>query len=453
MRVIIAGCGKVGATIAEQLSSEGHDIVVIDPNPEAFRSLVSENDVLGIVGNGAVNSVQEEAGVEQTDLFIAVTPSDELNLLCCLIAKKTGNCKTIARVRNPDYLASRSFIKEKLGLSMIINPERAAAKEIARLLKFPSAIEVDTFSKGRVELLKVCIPEGSSIAGMAVSRARSVFTNKLLICIVQRGADTIIPDGNFILEVGDKISIIAPHNQAALFMKKAGVKFNTVKDVTIIGGGKMTYYLAKELLSVGIKVKIIEIDKQRCEKLSELLPKAMIICGDGTEQQLLAEEGVFDAGAVVLLTDIDEENIMLSLCIGSSSDAKIITKVNRIKFSELISGMPIGSVVCPKHITAESILSYVRAMQNSFGSNVQTLYRLENNKVEALEFFVRAESDVVGIPLEKLNLRPNLLVSSIIRGNEIITPSGKDVIKIGDTVIVVTTETGLNDLTDILDEQ
>lgn len=215
----------------------------------------------------------------------------------------------------------------------------------------------------------------------------------------------------------------------------------------------MAYYLARELLSVGINVKIIEIDKQRCEKLSELLPKAMIICGDGTEQQLLAEEGVFDAGAVVLLTDIDEENIMLSLCIGSSSDAKIITKVNRIKFSELISGMPIGSVVCPKHITAESILSYVRAMQNSFGSNVQTLYRLENDKVEALEFFVRAESDVVGIPLEKLQIRSNLLISSIIRGNEIITPSGKDVIKIGDTVIVVTTETGLNDLTDILVEQ
>lgn len=450
MKIIIVGCGKVGVNLAQQLVQEGHNIALIDTDEDVLQKLSNTLDVMGIVGNGASYNVQMDAGIEKADLLIAVTSSDELNLLCCLIAKKAGNCNTIARVRNPVYSKEINFIKEELGLSMIINPELATAREISKLLRFPSAIKIDTFAKGKIELLKFEIYEKSILNNMLVSKICSSLRCDILICAVERGEEVIIPSGNFVLNCGDKVSIIASSQNSSDFFKKIGMLNNQVKDTMLVGGGKISYYLAKQLLDMGINVKIIEKDKERCEYLSDTLPEAMIINGDGTDQELLQEEGLIYTEAFASLTNYDEENIMLSLYAKSKCSAKLITKVNRIPFENIINNLSIGSIIYPKFITSERILQYVRAMQNSLGSNIETLYRIVNNKVEALEFRVREDSRLIGIPLEKLKLKDNLLISCINRRGKIIIPRGQDIINFGDTVIVVTTNTGLNDLNDIL---
>lgn len=450
MKIIIVGCGKVGCTIAEQLDQEGHNITLIDTNPDILEKMSNTLDVIGVIGNGASYNVQMEAGVVKADLLIAVTSSDELNLLCCLIAKKAGNVHTIARVRNPVYREEINFIKEELGLSMVINPEEATASEIARLLRFPSAITIDTFAKGRVELLKFEITHESVLHNMMIADISTKLHCDILICAIERNEEVIIPSGNFILREKDKVTIVASSKNSSEFFKKIGLLNQRIKNVILIGGGKISFYLAKALLTMGMSVKIIEQSKERCEYLSTLLPEAMLINGDGTDQTLLLEEGIEYTDAIASLTNYDEENIMLSLYAKSKTKAKLITKVNRLTFENIINGLPIGSIIYPKFITAERILQYVRAMQNSLGSNIETLYRIVNNKVEALEFRVRQNSPVVGIPLEKLKLKDNLLVTCINRNGRIITPKGHDTINIGDTVIVVTTNTGLNDLKDIL---
>lgn len=452
MRIIIVGCGKVGTTLAEQLVQEGHNIALIDTNEDVLQKLSNTLDVIGIVGNGASYNVQMDAGIDKADLLIAITSSDELNLLCCLIAKKAGNCHTIARVRNPVYSEEINFIKEELGLSMIINPELATAKEIAKLLKFPSAIKIDTFAKGKIELLKFQIGDNSILNNMFVSQISSSLHCDILICAIERGEEVIIPSGNFLLNSGDKVSIIASSQNASDFFKKIGMLNNQVKNIMLIGGGKISYYLSKQLLDMGIDVKIIEKSKERCEYLSDLLPEAMIIHGDATDQALLQEEGLAYTEAFASLTNYDEENIMLSLYAKSKCSAKLITKVNRIPFENIINNLSIGSIIYPKFITSERILQYVRSMQNSLGSNIETLCRIVNHKVEALEFRVRENSKLIGIPLEKLKLKDNLLISCINRNGKIIIPKGQDTINFGDTVIIVTTNTGLNDLKDIIKE-
>ncbi len=450
MQIIIVGCGNVGATLTEQLSKEGHNITVIDMDGNTVERVANQHDVMGIVGNGASLSVQNEAGIEEADLMIAVTTSDELNLLCCLIAKKAGDCKTIARVRNPVYNKEIAFIKGELGLSMVINPEYAAACEISRLLKFPSAIKVDIFAKGRIELLKCKLGEGSVLHGRPLTYISGGLGCEVLICAVERGEEVFIPDGSFELREKDIITVVASSRNANEFFRKIGMTMNRIKNCIIVGGGETTYYLAKQLLPMGIGIKIIEQDKERCNELSELLPQAMIIHGDGTDRNLLDEEGLPRIHAFVSWTSLDEENIMLSLYAKSVSKAKTITKVHRISYDEIIDSLDLGSVLYPKNITAEYILQYVRAMQNSIGSNVETLYRLIENKVEALEFRVNEQSELVGVPLKELRLKDNLLIACINRKGIIITPGGQDSIMLGDTVVVVTTNQGFHDLKDIL---
>ena len=450
MKIIIVGCGKVGTTLAEQLNRENHDITLIDCDSEALQSISDSTDVMSVTGNGAVYQVQMEAGIKEADLLIATTNSDELNMLCCLIAKKAGNCHTIARIRNPEYSAEINYIREELNLSLAINPELAAAREIARLLRFPNAIKIELFAKGRTELLKFLIPKDSILDRMKVMDVVSRLKSNVLICAVERGDDVVIPDGNFEMRGGDKMSFIAPHADCADFFRKAGIENNTVNSAMFVGGGKLTVYLAKALADTKIKIKIIEQDEERCRILSEILPHAMIIHGDGSDQKLLLEEGIRQTEAFASLTGFDEENILLSLYAASQSRAKLITKVNKIAFENVINSLNLGSVIYPKMLTADIILQYVRAMQNSMGSNIETLYKIVADKAEALEFRVRGDSPVLGIPLEKLRTRNNLLVACINRNGRIIMPRGKDTLEAGDTVIIVTTHTGLNDLKDIL---
>lgn len=336
MKIVIVGCGNVGRALAEQLCKEGHNITVVDENEEKVRGLADTCDIMGIVGNGAVYSVQLEAGVHEADLLIAVTGQDELNLLCCLLARKAGGRHTIARVRNPVYYKEIAYLKEELGLSLVINPEYTVATEIARLLKFPSALKIDTFAKGRVELVRYRITENSVLCDMQLKDVSLRFKSDVLICIVERGEEVYIPGGNFALQAGDEITIVAKSAKIAAFFKKLGVPTTSAKDVMIIGGGETSFYLAEILNDMGIKVKIVDKSRERCEELSELLPYAMIICGDGTERSLLMEEGLAQAESFVTMTNFDEENIMLSLFAKSLTKGKIITRIHRIDYDEIV---------------------------------------------------------------------------------------------------------------------
>lgn len=448
MKIIIIGCGKVGRTLAQQLSEEQHDIVLVDTNAEKLQEVTEEIDAMTLVGNGASIGVQKEAGVEDADMLIAITNSDELNLLCCLIAKKVSKCETVARVRNPIYSEEINFIKERLGVSMSLNPELATATEMARLLRFPSAIQIDTFAKGRVELLKFKVKPEFDMDGLA-----DKFKCDILICGVERDGEVTIPGADFILKDNDLVSIVASPTNSAAFFKKIGQGTNQVKNALIVGGGTLGYYLAKQLLSMKIRVRIVEKDAKRCEELSELLPEAVIINGDGTDKKLLLQSGLEAAEAFITLTNIDEENIFLALYAKDQSHAKLITKVNRFAFDNIIEKLDLGSVIYPKYITADYILQYVRAMQNSIGSNVETLYQILDNQAEALEFSIREDGPVVGVPLMDLALKKNLLVACINHNGRIIIPRGHDQIQVGDTVIIVTTEKGFQDINDILRKQ
>lgn len=452
MKIIIVGCGKVGTTLAEHLFEEGHDITVIDRHPEKLKTLSDRIDVLGVVGNGASISTQREAGVASADIFIVTTDSDELNLLCCLIAKKAGNLQTIARIRNPEYYNESRYIRDELNLSMVINPEQAAAEEIARIIKFPFAMKVDTFARGRVELIKLRIPRESLLDGMALSQMDSKLHCKVLICMVEREEEIIIPHGDFVLKGDDIVSFIAPHATAISFFAAAGTKMTgSIKSILFVGGGNVCYYAAKLLEETKITVKIIERDFERCNALSSMLPKAIIINGDGTDKKLLEEEGLKEVDAIGNLTGIDEENILLSLHATENTDAKVLTKINRVTFEDVISKLNIGSVINSNSITADNIVSFVRALNNSRGSsNVETLYKIGGGRAEALEFRVKTDKSVVGKPLMQLKLKPSVIVACIVKNGVAVTPNGQSVIENGDTVIVVSAERGLQDIEDIL---
>lgn len=454
MKIIIIGAGKVGITLASQLSSEGHEITVIDKDSEAVNRAVSAADVQGIAGNGTSHEIQESAGIADADLMLAVTDNDESSLLSCLMAKKTGNnCKTIARVRNPEYYKDIAFIKEELGLAMAINPEIEAANYIYRLIQIPSALEVESFAKNRITLIHLQIPDGSVLNGLKIKNLSQTIHQTLLICGIEHKGRVFIPNGETVLNSGDKISIIAPLYDVRRVMDKIGIKTKPIKSVTIAGGGNISYYLAAALIKYKIRVKIFELNKARCEELSTLLPEAVIINGDASDKNLLFEEGITDTDAFVALTGIDEENIMLSLFTQKVSEAKLITKISKITFEEVVNELPLGSIVYPKEITARLIAGYIRALSNSRGSNVETLYKLMDGRIEALEFKVSEaalEDGLVGVPLMDLRLKPGLLICAIARGKKIITPGGKDIFKVGDSVIVATTILGLNDLRDIL---
>ena len=450
LNIIIVGCGKVGRALVEQLSKEGHYITIIDKNPEKIQSLTNLYDIMGIVGNGASYSVQMEAGIEDADLIISVTDSDELNLLCCTVAKQVGDCSAIARVRTPDYSKEVSYLRDKLGLAMIINPELEAAKEAARILYLPTALEINSFAHGQAELIKIKVPEGNTIDGMTIAHLGRKIAPNILICAVERDGEVTIPAGDFTIQRGDIISFAASRKVAKQFLEDIGFKTNQVSNTMIIGGGKSTYYLAKLLLNMGIEVKIIESNRQKCEELSILLPKAIIINGDGTDEELLKEEGIETAESFVPLTGIDEENVMLTLYARKVSKAKVITKINRMTFKTVLNDLDLGSVIYPRYITSEAIVAYVRAKRASRGSDIETLYHIFDSKAEAIEFRIREESSVTDVCLANLSLKKNLLIAFINRNGKIIIPSGNDCIRVGDTVTIVTTHSGLKDIRDIL---
>ncbi len=451
MQIIIVGCGKVGRALAAQLSGEDNNVTVVDTNGDVVKTVANYYDVMGVTGNGASYSVLAEADIEHTDVLIAVTHNDEVNLLCCVVARKAANCHTIARVRNPVYSEERAFLRKELGLSMIINPEYAAAQEIARLLRFPSAIEIDSFSKGRIEMLRFRVPAASMLDGLALRELPQKLPMDVLICAAERGEEVLIPDGNFVIRSGDLLSMIAIPGNAAAFFKKVGISTNQVKNTMIIGGGEITYYLSKLLLNMGIRVKIIEKRRERCEELSDLLPKATIICGDGSDRELLREEHLEQMDSLVAGTDMDEENIILSLYARDRVRAKVVTKLNHLDFNDVIHSLDLDSLIYPKNIAAEYILQYVRAIGNSMGSNVETLYKLMDGRVEALEFLVHKNSDLAGIRLRDMRLKRNLLIAGIGRKGRLIIPGGQDEFLPGDSVIVVTTDSGFQDIHDILD--
>ena len=451
MQIIIVGCGKVGRALAAQLSGEDNNVTVVDTNGDVVKTVANYYDVMGVTGNGASYSVLAEADIEHTDVLIAVTHNDEVNLLCCVVARKAANCHTIARVRNPVYSEERAFLRKELGLSMIINPEYAAAQEIARLLRFPSAIEIDSFSKGRIEMLWFRVPAASMLDGLALRELPQRLPMDVLICAAERGEEVLIPDGNFVIRSGDLLSMIAIPGNAAAFFKKVGISTNQVKNTMIIGGGEITYYLSKLLLNMGIRVKIIEKRRERCEELSDLLPKATIICGDGSDRELLREEHLEQMDSLVAGTDMDEENIILSLYARDRVRAKVVTKLNHLDFNDVIHSLDLDSLIYPKNIAAEYILQYVRAIGNSMGSNVETLYKLMDGRVEALEFLVHKNSDLAGIRLRDMRLKRNLLIAGIGRKGRLIIPGGQDEFLPGDSVIVVTTDSGFQDIHDILD--
>lgn len=450
LNIIIVGCGKVGRALVEQLSKEGHYITIIDKNSEKIQSLTNLYDIMGIVGNGASYSVQMEAGIEDADLIISVTDSDELNLLCCTVAKQVGDCSAIARVRTPDYSKEVSYLRDKLGLAMIINPELEAAKEAARILYLPTALEINSFAHGQAELIKIKVPEGNTIDGMTIAHLGRKIAPNILICAVERDGEVTIPAGDFTIQRGDIISFAASRKVAKQFLEDIGFKTNQVGNTMIIGGGKSTYYLAKLLMNMGIEVKIIESNRQKCEELSILLPKAIIINGDGTDEELLKEEGIETAESFVPLTGIDEENVMLTLYARKVSKAKVITKINRMTFKTVLNDLDLGSVIYPRYITSEAIVAYVRAKRASRGSDIETLYHIFDSKAEAIEFRIREESSVTDVCLANLSLKKNLLIAFINRNGKIIIPSGNDCIRVGDTVTIVTTHTGLKDIRDIL---
>jgi len=451
MEIIITGCGKVGTALASKLIDEGHNITVIDTNPSKIQRITEDFDVMGIVGNGSSLSVLSEANIENADVFIAVTGSDELNLLCCLFARNSsGGCDTIARVRNPIYSREIEMIKEQLGISTIINPELASAREISRLLRFPAASKIDTFAGGRVQLIKFELTSSNPLVGMMLKDIPSAFGQDTLICAVERGHEVIIPDGNFALWGSDIVTILAAPDKAAAFFKKLKMPIKPVKSTIIVGGGSLCYYLARDLIDNNINVRIIEQNSDRCAFLAELLPEADVIQGDGTDRHLLMAEGLKETEAFVALTGIDEENILMSMFSRKHSGAKLVTKVNRFEFDDILDGIDIGSIIYPKYITCDFIVQHVRALRNKSGSSIKTLYRILDDRVEALEFTVQENSKITGIPLSELKIRQHMLICCIARGDRIIIPRGSDMLHPGDNVIVVTLDKGLHDVREIL---
>ncbi len=450
MNIIIVGCGKVGRVLTEQLNEPGNNITVVDINGARATDVAERYDVMHVAGNGATRAVLEEAGIKKADLLIAVTGSDERNLLCCLIAKKAGGCQTIARVRSPQYSADVRYLKEELGLAMVINPEFAAAGEIARVLRFPSAIKIDTFVKGKIELLKFKLPEDSPLCGMQVREIAPKLHCDLLVCTIERDDDAFIAYGDFRFEARDVISIIADPKSAYNFFKRINYKAKPVDDVLIAGGGDITHYLCQILEKDGIGITVIEKDEDRADLLSDRFSNVNVIHADAINQEVLMQENIDKTDAFVSLTNIDEENILLSLFAKSVSGGKVVTKINRIDFDSVIDHLDLDTIIYPKNLTSDFIVRYVRAMNKTIGTNLETLYQIIKGKVEAAEFIVKTDSALTAAPLMQLKLRDGVLVAAIVRNGKVLIPRGSDTIQQGDSVVIVTNHLGLHDMNDLL---
>ncbi len=449
MNILIVGCGKAGAALAQTLRNEGHDVTVMDQNAELVTNLVNHYDIQGICGNGLIVKDLMEANIARTNIVIAVTESDEINILCSMMAKKSGARHCIARVRNPAYAEQLVFMREELGISMMVNPLLHTANEISRMLRYPNAIHVETFAKGRLELAELKITEGSVLDGLTLSSLGAKLKIRFLVCAVNRDDHTFIPDGSCTLQKNDKIYITAIHSEMSQLFKQIGDPHSRIRSALIVGGGKISYYLLHLLQDLGVHVKLIEQDLQTCEKLSEWFPKVKILCGDGSDQDILLEEGLADVDAFIPLTGIDEENIILSLYAKTLGVGKVITKVNRPSLLPISDSVGLEHIVSPKEMTTSLILQYVRAKQNTSSSNIATLYRLADNTLEAIEFIVRREAPYLGVPLKDLRIHTGFLLAGIIRGNKRIIPSGDDCLKLDDSVVIVTTKCKVTSLDEI----
>lgn len=450
MNIIIVGDGKVGVALTEQLSQEGHDVTVIDSNPKVLEQSMESYDVMVVHGNGASISVLKDAGVETADLLIAATSRDEINLLTCIVARKLGAKHTIARVRNPEYNEQMLLMREELGLSMTVNPEFAAAREIHHLLQFPSFLKRDSFARGRVEIVEIHIDETSGLVGAPLNRMYEIAGVRVLVCVVERRSVVHIPDGSFTLQAGDNIYVTAEVRDLARLIKNLGIVKQKVRDVMIVGGSRVAYYLAMRCLGAGIGVKIIEQDHSRCIELAGLLPEAVIIEADGTRQEILAAEGMASTDAIITLTNIDEENIVIAMYASHLGVPKVITKVNRTEYVNTFKRMGIDTFISPKALCCTDIVRYVRAMQNTTGGSVITLHRMVEGKAEALEFRASESTRHLGETLLDIHLKPEILIACITHGGRTVIPRGSDSFAAGDNIIVVTTSgRPISDLNDI----
>ena len=452
MKVIVVGDGKVGRTIVGHICNEGHEVIVIDTDQNTIEEIVSQYDVMGLCGNGASYDILKEAQADKADLLIAVTSTDETNILACLIAQKLGAKSTIARVRNVEYSNQTNIFRKDLGIAMTINPEKESANEIMKIVNFPEAIKIDSFASGNVDLIEKYIPEDSPLVGQSLASLYQKYQIKVLVCAVQRNDEVFIPTGNFTFEAKDRVHITANSKDSLrTFFSKTGLLESKLKRIMIIGGSKVAVYLATDLLKSKYDVKIVEKDYNKCIKLSEALPNASIIHGDGSDQTLLNEEGLKDTDAIICLTGSDEENIIVSMYAYKEKIQKIITKINKASLVGIMESISMASIISPKDITSSQIVSYIRAQNNVRGNNVKTLYKLVNGKVEALEFIAKEENPLLSIPLKDLKLKKNILIAAIIRDENVIIPNGNDQINLNDSVIVVTTNQYLDELSDILE--
>lgn len=451
MKIVIIGLGSIGRTILRNLSKEGHTVTIIDEDKEKISKLIERYDVFGVVGNGASMDIQAEADVKTAELVIAVTRSDELNILACMVAKKIGAKNTIARVRNPAYRKQIAKMKDDLGISMVVNPELATADEIFNLVSLPSVAQIDHFAGGKVSLVEVVAEKGCALIGESLISLGKKLNTKVLICAVQRGSEVIIPSGNFEIHEGDRIHFTANAKTLGDFLREVNLVKSPFKNIMIVGGGRVAYYLADALSKRKYSVKLIEEKQVLAEELAEQLPRITVVCGNGTRHDLLVEEGLEAMDAFVALTDIDEENIIVSMFANKKQVKKTITQIKSDDLRGMLDDLGVNNTVSPKQIVADRIVSYIRALANTVGSNVLTLYRLVNDRVEALEFAAKKQEKIYNKPLKELKIKKNCLIACIIRQNEVIIPNGDSEIQLGDNVVVVTTHKNFDDLTDVFE--
>lgn len=452
MKIIIAGCGKIGMTLVENLVNEGHEVVALDSNPDAITDIINVYDAMGVCGSAADCDTLAEAGVEKADLFVAATDADELNMLSCFLAKRMGAAHAIARIRKPEYNDQNlGFMRQQLDLSMSINPEQLAAQELFKVLKLPSAMTVETFSRRNFEMVELRLRPESSMDGLSLSELRKKYAAKFLVCVVQRGEEVYIPDGSFVLRAGDRIGVTATPTEIHRFLRMVGVMQKQAKSVMILGASRMAYYLAKMLLDNGTTVKIIDQDRNRCRQFCDLLPGATMIHGESIRQELLLEEGIGSVDAFVALTGIDEENILMAFYANAQNVPKVVAKINHNELAAMADNLGLDCIISPKKVVVDVLLRYVRALENSIGGQVETLYKLMDGRAEALEFKVQADFEALQIPLKELALKKDILIAGIVRGRKNIIPSGEDVLLAGDRVIILAAGRAISTLSDILE--
>lgn len=453
MKIIIAGGGKIGSTVAEMLSGEGHDITVIDREPAVITTISNKLDVICMEGSAANPETLREAGAAEADLLLAATQKDEINMICGIAARRLGTRQVIARIRDPEYLTQTEFLRETLGLSVIVNPEYECAKEISRVLRFPSAVRVDTFSQGSMEIIEYRVPEGGRLDGVVLRELPRRFGARVLVCVVEREGEALIPNGDFALRAGDKLSVSGESRELRRFFEALGQYRRPVRSVMIMGGGRSAVYLARLLQESGIATTILERSRERCDALCDLLPETNILCGDATRSDVLAEEGIAGTDAFVALTGDDEDNIITSLYAMRCRVPKVVTKVNRANLAEMAEGFGVDCVVSPKELVAQQLVRFVRAMGDSVGSSMETLHRLADGRAEAMEFKVGEGAACVGVPLRELKLKKDVLISAVIRGGESMIPGGSTVILPGDHAVVVARAGRLKTLDEAMEER